>query len=117
MKEDRQCIFCKIIAREIGSTILYEDNDIIAFNDIAPKAPVHVIIIPKQHIERINDITAETALLVGRLILVAKTLAEKLEIAESGYRLVFNCNQNAGQAVFHIHLHLLGGRLLHWPPG
>ena len=112
-----ECLFCKIIEKEIPSGIVYEDNEIIAFNDINPQAPVHVIIIPKKHIEKISDIMSEDIDIIGKLIFTAKNIAKEQGISESGYRLVFNCNKDAGQAVFHIHLHLLGGRKLNWPPG
>ncbi|MDP8233309.1 MAG: histidine triad nucleotide-binding protein [Candidatus Saelkia tenebricola] len=112
-----ECIFCKIIEKEIPSVIVYEDSEVIAFNDIIPQAPVHIIIIPKKHIEKISDITSEDIDIIGKLIFTAKNIAKEKGISESGYRLVFNCNKDAGQAVFHIHLHLLGGRKLNWPPG
>ncbi len=112
-----ETIFSKIIRKEIPAEIVYEDDEILAFKDIAPQAPIHVLIIPKKEIPTVNDITDEDAPLVGKLFLVAKKLAKELNIAENGYRLVFNCNKDAGQAVFHLHLHLLGGRKFTWPPG
>lgn len=112
-----ECIFCKIINREINSSIVYEDEEILAFNDINPQAPVHIILIPKKHIEKISDITPEDIELVGKLVFIAQRIAKERNISDSGYRLVFNCNKDAGQAVFHIHLHLLGGRKFSWPPG
>lgn len=111
------CIFCKIINKEIPSGMVYSDKDIVAFNDINPQAPVHIVIIPRKHIERLSEITEGDSGLMGRLVFVAKKIAQEKNIAESGYRLVFNCNKDAGQAVFHIHLHLLGGRKFSWPPG
>jgi histidine triad (HIT) family protein len=111
------CLFCKIISREIPGDIVYEDESVIAFNDIYPQAPTHVLVVPKTHIETLNDLGDDQAELVGGLILRAKALAEERKIAASGYRLVFNTNRHAGQTVFHIHLHLLGGRSLEWPPG
>lgn len=114
---EKNCIFCKIINKEISSDIVYSDKDVVAFNDINPQAPVHIIIIPRRHIERISDITEQDARVIGRLVFTAKKLAQDKNISDSGYRLVFNCNSDAGQAVFHIHLHLLGGRKLLWPPG
>lgn len=111
------CIFCKIINRELPAKILYEDESLIAFNDIAPQAPCHILIIPKIHIATINDTNTNHQLLLGKMITVAKDLAADEGLAESGYRLVFNINQHGGQAVYHIHLHLLGGRQLAWPPG
>lgn len=112
-----ECIFCKIITKEIKSNIIYEDNEILAFEDINPQAPVHVLIIPKEHIEKISDINKDNSEISGKLILVANKIAKDKDILDQGYRLVFNCGKAAGQAVFHIHLHLLGGRDLQWPPG
>ncbi len=111
------CLFCKIIKKEIPSNIIYEDDLMIAFDDINPKAPIHKLIIPKEHIETINDLTPENNVLIGKMTQTAKNLAKKFNIDETGYRLVFNCNANAGQEVYHIHLHLLGGRQFAWPPG
>ncbi|MCK4869527.1 MAG: histidine triad nucleotide-binding protein [Gammaproteobacteria bacterium] len=111
------CLFCKIIAGEIPADIIYHDDDVLVFNDINPQAPVHKIIIPKKHIATLNDITEKEAPLIGHMLLVAKNIAHELNIADSGYRTIFNCNSDAGQEVFHIHLHLLGGRKMHWPPG
>jgi histidine triad (HIT) family protein len=107
------CLFCKIINRKIPAEIVYETDDILAFKDIAPQAPVHILIIPKTHIISTNEIT--DANLPGKLILTATKLAKDLNL--EGYRLVFNCNEIAGQTVFHLHCHLLGGRQMHWPPG
>jgi histidine triad (HIT) family protein len=111
------CLFCKMVAGEIKPDVVYEDEAVLAFRDINPQAPTHVLVIPKQHISTINDINSEDAELVGRLYLAVKKVAELDGIAEDGYRTVMNCNLAAGQSVFHIHLHLLGGRNLHWPPG
>jgi histidine triad (HIT) family protein len=111
------CIFCKIVAREIPSPLLYEDSEIIAFNDITPKAPHHILIIPKAHIATLNDAIDTHQALLGKMMLVAKQLAHELGVAEDGYRVLMNCNEGGGQAVFHIHLHLLAGRQMHWPPG
>jgi histidine triad (HIT) family protein len=110
-------IFEKIIAREIPATILFEDDEIIAFRDIAPMAPVHVIVVPKKVIPTVNNIESIDAILIGKLILTAKQLAISEGIAESGYRLVLNCNKDGGQSVDHLHVHLLGGRQMNWPPG
>ena len=110
-------IFTKIINREIPAQIEYEDDNIIAFKDIDPKAPFHTIIIPKKPIPTINDIEEIDEALVGKIFMVAAKLAKQYEIANSGYRLVFNCNADAGQTVFHLHCHLLGGRKMNWPPG
>ncbi|OGT27183.1 MAG: histidine triad nucleotide-binding protein [Gammaproteobacteria bacterium RIFCSPLOWO2_02_FULL_42_14] len=111
------CLFCNIVAGKMNTSFIYEDDQVVAFNDIAPKAPQHVLIIPRKHIATINDITETDNLLLAHLIQTAKTLAKKLAIDESGYRLLFNCNPNGGQMVYHLHLHLLGGRKLNWPPG
>tara|TARA_B100000959_G_C14702580_1_gene509402 strand:+ start:19 stop:360 length:342 start_codon:yes stop_codon:yes gene_type:complete len=110
-------IFTKIINKEINSEIIYEDNLSIAFKDINPVSPIHILIIPKKEIKTINDINSKDKELLGHLIVVAKRIAKKLKIEKDGYRLVFNCNENAGQTVFHIHMHLLGGRKFTWPPG
>lgn len=111
------CLFCKIVKSEIPATILYEDHEIIVLRDIAPQAPTHLLVIPKQHIATINDADPEHALLLGHMVLVAKKIAADEGISDDGYRLVFNVNSQGGQAVYHIHLHLLGGRQLSWPPG
>ena len=111
------CIFCKIVAKEIPAKMVYEDDQTIALQDIHPQAPVHLQIIPKQHIARVSELTAQTVPLVGELVLVANRLAKELGILEPGYRLVINCNPGAGQSVYHLHLHLLGGRPMRWPPG
>jgi len=111
------CLFCKIINRELSADIVYEDESFLAFKDINPQAPVHLLIIPKKHIETINDIKEEDGLLIGNMILLAKKLAKKQGIDEKGYRLIYNCNREGGQMVYHIHLHLLGGRAMGWPPG
>ncbi len=111
------CLFCKMVDGEIKPDVVYEDDAVLAFRDINPQAPVHVLVIPKQHISTINDIQDEQAELIGRLYLGAKSVAEQEGIAADGYRTVMNCNAAAGQTVFHIHLHLLGGRNLSWPPG
>jgi histidine triad (HIT) family protein len=111
------CLFCKIAAKEIPAKIIYEEKHIIAFHDITPQAPHHILIIPRKHIETINDIQFEDNELIGDMVLVAKKIAADLNIATDGYRVVMNCNGNGGQAVYHIHLHLLGGRQMAWPPG
>ena len=112
-----ETIFDKIISREIPSDIVYENHNFLAFKDINPQAPVHILIIPKKRIETINDIKEEDTQALGEMILIASNIAKKLSIAEDGYRLVFNCNEYGGQSVYHIHLHLIGGRKLTWPPG
>ncbi|NOZ03704.1 MAG: histidine triad nucleotide-binding protein [FCB group bacterium] len=111
------CIFCKIVDKEIPAEIVYENEEVVAFNDINPQAPVHVLIIPKKHIPTLNNIVGEQKKLIGEILLVAQKIAREKGIAERGYRTVFNCNADAGQDVFHIHLHLLGGRKMTWPPG
>jgi histidine triad (HIT) family protein len=111
------CLFCKIIAREIPGAIVYEDDTVLAFNDINPQAPTHVLVVPKQHIETLNDLQPEHDRLVGELVRRAAAIANERGISAAGFRTVFNTNREAGQTVFHIHLHLLGGRSLGWPPG
>jgi len=111
------CLFCKIKDGEIPAKIVYNDEQIMAFADIAPQAPLHLLIIPKKHIATINDAQTDDVELLGKLILTAKNLAKEHNLSESGYRLVFNINSHGGQEVYHIHLHLLGGRKLTWPPG
>lgn len=111
------CIFCRIVRGEIESQIVYRDDEIVAFRDINPQGPVHILIVPVQHIPEVNALGDEHAALVGRMILVAKKLAEQEGIAESGYRLVLNQGPHAGQSVDHLHLHLIGGRQMSWPPG
>ncbi|MBI5041220.1 MAG: histidine triad nucleotide-binding protein [Gammaproteobacteria bacterium] len=111
------CLFCKMATGEIKPNVVYEDADVLAFRDINPQAPTHVLVIPKTHIATLNDLQPEQAALVGKLHLAARHVAEMDGIAERGYRTVMNCNREAGQTVFHIHLHVLGGRGMHWPPG
>lgn len=113
----QDCIFCKIATGVIQTRLLYQNKQIIAFNDLNPQAPVHVLIIPRQHIATLNDLTEEHTPLMGQMIVVAQQLAAQMGVAERGYRTVFNCNAAGGQSVFHIHLHLLGGRSMDWPPG
>ncbi|MFN2565029.1 MAG: histidine triad nucleotide-binding protein [Gemmatimonadaceae bacterium] len=110
-----QCLFCRIVRREIPATIIAETEDYVAFRDINPQAPVHVLVVPRDHVPSLNDVS--DARVVGRMATVAAEIARKEGIAESGYRTVINTNADAGQTVFHIHLHLLGGRRLGWPPG
>ncbi|WP_200881818.1 histidine triad nucleotide-binding protein [Nitrincola sp. A-D6] len=110
------CLFCKIVNNEIPADIVYQDEKVIAFKDINPQAPFHALIIPRKHIATLNDITAEDCETVGHLQWVAAKLATDNGFAEDGYRTVFNCNSHAGQTVYHIHLHLLGGKPLGWPP-
>jgi histidine triad (HIT) family protein len=111
------CLFCRIIAGEIPASKVYEDDRMIAINDINPQAPLHVLVIPRKHIATLNDLTAEDDGLVGELTRRGAAIAAERGYAEPGFRTVFNCNADAGQAVFHIHLHVLAGRALGWPPG
>ena len=111
------CLFCKIIKGEVLANIIYQDDLIIAFDDIYPKAAIHKLITPKQHIETLNDLKPEHSELMGHMMLVVKKIARDLKIEKSGYRIVINCNKDAGQVIFHLHLHLLGGQPLGWTPG
>ncbi len=111
------CIFCKILAGDIDADIVYETDQVIGFRDLNPQAPTHVLFIPRRHISTINDITESDAEVIGQLFVGAKEIAAQKGIAEPGYRAVMNCNAGAGQTVFHVHLHLLGGRQFTWPPG
>ena len=111
------CLFCKIINRDIPASIVYEDERVLAFNDINPQAPTHVLIVPKRHIASLNDLGVDDDQMVGELVRRAAALARDRGISAGGYRTVFNTNRDAGQTVLHIHLHLLGGRSMHWPPG
>ncbi len=110
-------VFERIIDGELPVEPVYETDTVLAFADINPQAPVHILIVPKRHIATLNDLESGDAELIGQLFLAAKAVAEKLGIAESGYRTLMNCNEDGGQDVFHIHLHLLGGRRMGWPPG
>ena len=111
------CLFCKIIEGTIPSTKVYEDENVLAFRDIEPQAPEHIIIIPKSHIASANEITAENSAVIARIYEVAAKLAKELGFADKGYRIVNNCGEDGGQTVGHIHFHLLAGRNLQWPPG
>jgi histidine triad (HIT) family protein len=111
------CLFCRIIAGEIPSSKVFEDAELFAFNDINPQAPLHVLIVPRKHIATTNNLTIEDEALVGKLIRAAAAIATEKGYDQRGYRTVLNCNSEAGQTVFHIHLHLLAGRHLGWPPG
>lgn len=111
------CLFCRIINREIPGTIVYEDDRIVAFNDINAQAPTHVLVVPRKHIATLNDLTSDDDQLTGEIVRRAAAIAKERGIATGGYRTVFNTNREAGQTVFHIHLHLIGGRPMHWPPG
>jgi len=111
------CLFCKMVAGEIKPDSVFEDDELLAFRDVNPQAPMHVLVIPKTHIPTVNDLTPEHTGLVGRMYLAAQKIAADEGVAEPGYRLVMNCNSEAGQSVYHIHLHVLGGRPMAWPPG
>ncbi len=111
------CLFCKIRDREIPGDIVYENNHVLAFNDINSVAPTHILIIPKEHIPTLNDLEENHTQTMGELFLAAKAIASKEGLSDSGYRTIFNCNEDAQQTVFHIHLHLIGGRKMTWPPG
>ena len=110
-------LFLKIINREIPADIIYETDELLAFRDINAQAPFHVLIIPKEHIKTMNDLESRHGEMIGKLFLAATEIAKNEGIAEEGYRVVMNCNEAGGQAVYHIHLHLLGGRQMGWPPG
>tara|TARA_Y100000590_G_scaffold452626_1_gene596134 strand:- start:85 stop:426 length:342 start_codon:yes stop_codon:yes gene_type:complete len=110
-------IFSKIINKEIDADIIHEDDLCIAFKDVNPIAPIHILIIPKKEIRTINDIKKDDRIIIGHLFMIAKKIAKKLKIDENGYRLVFNCNEDGGQTVYHIHMHLIAGRKFNWPPG
>jgi len=111
------CLFCRIIRREIPASIVYEDERVLAFNDINPQAPLHALVIPKRHIERLTDLSPEDDATIGELARRAAAIARDKGYADGGFRTVFNTNADAGQTVFHVHLHLLAGRRLGWPPG
>src|SRR4051812_45313754 len=111
------CLFCRIAGGEIPATVVYQDEAVLAFKGITPQAPLHVLIIPRRHIGSLNELTAADDDLVGRLVRTAASIAQEQGFGPGGYRTVFNCNADAGQTVFHIHLHLLAGRRLGWPPG
>jgi histidine triad (HIT) family protein len=112
-----ECLFCRMVAGEIQTDVVYEDDEIMAFRDVNPQAPTHVLVIPKRHIATTNDLQPDDAELVGRMVLVAGKVAVDDGVDERGYRVLLNCNLEAGQSVFHIHLHVLGGRPMGWPPG
>ena len=113
----QDCLFCKIISKEIPAEIVYEDDQTLAFKDIRPAAPAHILVIPKKHIPTLVDLQAEDVELMGHIVLTASRLADKLGVSEEGFRLVSNCKEAGGQTVFHIHFHLIGGRQMQWPPG
>ena len=111
------CLFCRVAAGQIPAAIVYQDDRLVAFRDVNPQAPLHVLIVPRRHIATLNDLTAAEDSLVGEMIRCAATIAGQQGHADAGYRALLNCNQDAGQSVFHIHLHLLAGRSMSWPPG
>lgn len=113
----KDCLFCKIAKNEIPANIIYRDDEVLAFDDISPRAPIHKIIIPQKHIATLNELRDEDNELIGQMMQSAVMLAKQLNIAEEGYRIISNCNSGGGQTVFHIHMHLLGGRQMTWPPG
>ncbi|MEJ2592751.1 MAG: histidine triad nucleotide-binding protein [Candidatus Thiodiazotropha sp.] len=111
------CLFCKFVNGEIQPNKVYEDDEVLAFRDINPQAPTHILVVPKRHIPTLNDLQDADGAMIGKLYLTAQRIAREEGLAEDGYRTVINCNEAAGQSVFHIHLHLLGGRRMQWPPG
>jgi len=111
------CLFCKIIKREVPASIVYEDDRVLAFDDIDPQAPTHVLVVPKAHIPTLNDLTPDNDAVVGEVVRRAAAIAKERGIEASGFRTLFNTNRDAQQSVFHIHLHLIGGRRFSWPPG
>jgi len=111
------CLFCRIVAGETPATLVYQNDHVVAFKDITPRAPTHVLVVPRRHIATLNDLAPEDDALVGEMVRAAAGIAKQAGHAERGYRTVFNCNADAGQTVFHLHLHLLGGRKMEWPPG
>lgn len=111
------CLFCRVIAGELPASIVHQDDRLVAFDDTNPQAPVHVLVVPRRHIATLNDLTAQDDGLIGEMVRRAAIIAGERGIAPGGYRTVFNCNRGAGQSIFHIHLHVLGGRRMVWPPG
>lgn len=111
------CIFCKIAAGDIPADIVYQDDTVVAFRDLNPQAPTHILVIPRRHLATLNDVEPDVEPILGRMFGAVKEIAAAEGLSDPGYRTVINCNEAGGQAVFHIHLHLLGGRMMHWPPG
>jgi histidine triad (HIT) family protein len=111
------CLFCKIVNKSIPAKVLFEDDDVVAFHDLNPTAPVHVLVIPKKHIVGLAEAVTEDALVLGKLLVAARRVAEETGIAQTGFRTVVNSGPNAGQSVFHLHVHVIGGRQMGWPPG
>lgn len=114
---ETDCLFCRITGGDMDADVVYENDDVVAFRDINPQAPTHILIIPRRHIATINDLDDDDGALVGVMFIAARDIAAEEGLADDGYRVTMNCNEGAGQSVFHIHLHLLGGRRLGWPPG
>jgi histidine triad (HIT) family protein len=112
-----ECIFCDIISGKIPAQIVFENEEITAIKDITPQAPTHILVLPKKHIPTLLELNEEDEKLIGKMVMVASRLAKEYNIDSKGFRLVFNCNKDAGQSVYHIHMHLLGGRRMGWPPG
>lgn len=113
----KDCIFCKIVQKTIPSKIVYEDEKVLAFEDINPQAPIHILVIPKKHISTLIDCDQDDYLLISHIYKIINKIADEKDIAKSGFRVVTNCNAEAGQTVYHIHFHIFGGRHMHWPPG
>ena len=113
----KECLFCKIINRELKAEIIFENSKVIAFKDVNPQAPFHALVVPKKHFQTLNHITEDYVNLLGELIFIASKIATSEGYSDEGYRTVFNCNEMGGQTVYHIHLHILAGRKLVWPPG
>jgi len=111
------CIFCKVVEKKIPAKLVYEDDEVLAFHDINPQAPVHMLVIPKKHVSTLNDLQPEDQALAGKLLLTAQKLAHEQGFADAGFRVVMNCNEHGGQTVYHIHMHVLAGRHMSWPPG
>jgi histidine triad (HIT) family protein len=111
------CIFCKIVSKAIPAKVLFEDDDLVAFHDLNPVAPVHVLVIPKKHISGLGDASPDDALVLGKLLIAARRAAEETGVSASGFRTVINHGAHAGQSVFHVHVHVMGGRAMAWPPG
>jgi histidine triad (HIT) family protein len=111
------CLFCKILNKQLNAEFIYEDDELACIKDIHPQAPTHLLVLPKKHIATILDITEDDEILIGKMVLKAGEIAKQYNISNNGFRLIFNCNKDAGQTVFHVHMHLVGGRKLKWPPG
>ncbi len=117
MSDQGDCLFCKIVARKIPSAVVYENDQVLGFKDINPQAPVHVLFVTKKHITGVNEVKLASQGIIDSLVVGANQVARELKVLDSGYRIVINCNRDAGQSVDHLHAHLLGGRMMAWPPG